>query len=217
MAADVPTKPQAAPRRAGREGPWFLRAAWSLVITGGVLIGFAVAVGLYWFRPTFIENGAAAEKLADSLLKIDIPPQFQPAGTIEWNIAYLLTMRGAYFEMLPRTDVETASGGLLVLLEVDTRFRDDVTVRKHIQSVLLEEGAGGPPLIPIKSDDLEFDVQGEQRTFRVTAGKQPNSEAVTYLVQGLVNGRKGDVMIALRLPKEDWDEEGFARMLKSIQ
>ena len=210
-----PLKTKSPRKRFRREGPWWATAAWSLFLGVGFLICGGIGVGMYWFRPTFKEGGAAAEKLTPELLTLNVPPSFQPVGTIEWNVAHLITMRGVYYDVLP-SGADTHSG-LFMLLEVDSRFGDDVTVRKHIQSVLFEEGAGGSPVVIINGRDVEYTVRQDKTPFRITLGKIPNTENLVCLVQGVVPGKHGDVMIGLRVPKEDWDEEGFIRMLGSIR
>ena len=106
-----------------------------------LLFGFCVCGGIgWWFSPKLDENPEAARELVRDMVDIQIPDAFQPVGTIQWNVAFLLRLRGAYYERY-------LGDGKLTLVEVNSGLANDADLRRHIRETLLAEGAGGTTLV----------------------------------------------------------------------
>ena len=156
----------------------------------------AVLMALYWFRPHLSESPAQAQKLASEILPLEIPSKYRPKGTIDWNLASLISLRGAYFE-------HVSGQGTLMLVEADSRYSHDEVLRQHFQRTLFEEGGGGAPLVVVDHYDRELTVRDQKLPFHFEIGKEANSEKPIFVVHGVVpgpvrrEGQRSAVLIAL--------------------
>ena len=180
------------------------------------------AGGLYLFQPHVSEEPAGATALVNEMLLIDVPDDplsdpvaFVPRGTIEWNIAFMMSLRGAYFE----ADDEQLDG-LLMCREGTGASLQKPDVREHVDRVLRERSDGriqlrsdGPPEIRL------MPVRGVPSEFTFETGTDPATKDAYRLVTGIVPGNLGgEVLIALRIKQTDpWSDAIIARMVESIR
>jgi len=178
-----------------------------------VLIGCCLCGGgLYWFRPEIREDAVQAERLLREIVEIRIPESFQPFGTIEWNVAYALRLRGVYFERF-------VGDGVIALVEANSRFGNHEDVRRHIRQTMLKKGGGGTPLVINDNDTTVrmFKIRGKDVPFLFEIGHdpaQPNSKF--HLVEGVFDGKHGQVMLSVRVDAGHWDEPSIIAMIESI-
>jgi hypothetical protein len=177
---------------------------------------------------------------------VEVPPVFAPRGTIEWNVAFAMSMRAAYYDYAPvgakpgtgvissqerggSTSAATAEmtpvpgfDGELVFVGVDHKFQDKPDVRRHIELVLQKQGAGTLELPLERVESRIIPIAGEPVAFEFetrTAPKVRNKPQASYrLIHGVVNGRSGPVLIVLRAPLDgNWNDAIAERMLGSIR
>jgi hypothetical protein len=191
------------------------RSPWSVILStivgGGMLtVCLTCGIALYQFRPTVQTDPDAARRLKEASLDMQVSEIFRPKGTIDWNIAYLLRMQGAYYE-------HAKADGELVLLNVDSRFFSSQELRDHVRKTLLDKGGTG---VPLKRDDVTFKdimIQNEPVRFRFEKGRSPVNEKPYYVVDGVVHGKKGEVLVGIRLEADAWNEPEMMGMLESIK
>ena len=179
-----------------------------------LLLGACVLCGgaIWWFRPQIEHDAARTEQMLKEIVQIQIPDTaYQPAGTIEWNVAFTMNVRGVYYERF-------IGDGLLMIVEVSSPFREDQDVQRHIRDTLLEKGSGGTPLLV---DDAEtkrmlFPVGGDDIPFTFEIGRDPPSGRVFRMVEGVFAGKSGEVLLALRVDEDHWDEQSVVAMLQSL-
>lgn len=192
------------------------RSVWGMVFStvfGGftLFLCLACGIGLYSFRPVINPDPAAAVKVQEAALDIQIPRMiFEPKGTIDWNVAFILQMRGAYFE-------HTKADGEIVLLHADSRFFSSPELVEHVRKTLLDKGGTG---VPLKRDEVVFReliIQNQSVKFRFEKGRSPTNDKPYYVVDGVVQGKTGQVLIGIRLEADAWDEAQMMGMLESIK
>lgn len=193
------------------------RSRWATVLatlTSLLLLALcgACGYGFYFFRPTLAEDRDRVGVVEQSMLRITVAPEFEPRGTIEWDFFGLVLMRGAYYE-IPGGD------GLLMLLQVDSRLMEEADVREHVERTLREKGGGGPPLKITSSEDRLFSVRGQHVTFRYRTGESTDDGERFRLVEGIVPGNSGQVLIAFRIPEQSWElrQGGVESTISSIR
>lgn len=178
-----------------------------------ILLFFCCACGIatWWFRPEIYEDSERARQLVEKMVDIRIPDSYQPKGTIEWNIAFAMSVRGAYYERF-------VGDGLLTLIEVDSRFRSDDDVRRHIRQTLMDKGGGGTPLIVDDSQTkrIEVVIHDEYVPFTFEIGRDPPSGRTFRIVEGVFEGKTGEVLLAMRVNEDNWEESSIIDMLQSI-
>jgi hypothetical protein len=179
------------------------RGRWATVLATAAAIALVAVcglcgAGLFYFRPQLTEDAARVGVVEAEMLRIDVPPDFEPRGTIEWNVLGLVLMRGVYYELV-------GGDGLLMLLHVDSRLMGEPDVREHVERTLREKGGGGPPLEITESEDRIFNVRGRNVTFRYRRGRDPANDSRYRLVEGVVDGNTGTVLIAFRIAEEAWE------------
>ncbi|MDB4743612.1 hypothetical protein OAF98_03930 [Planctomicrobium sp.] len=178
-----------------------------------VLLFFCCACGgaAWWFQPEINENPDRAREIVAEMIDIQIPDSYQPKGTIEMNVAYTMSLRGAYYERF-------VGDGLLTLIEVNSRFQADEDVREHIRETLMEKGGGGTPLIVDPSDakTVQVDINGQLVPFEIEIGRDPPSGRTFYIVEGVFKGKNGEVLLAMRVNEDNWEETSIIDMLQSI-
>jgi len=188
--------------------------AWTFVlaVTLSLLVGSCGLCGVFLSRqwPTFEHDPIAAEALTTEMLSIEIPANFEPQGTIEWNVWLLLDMRGAYF-------AHTVEDGELSLLEVDSRFIEQPDFRQHIIHSLHQHGAGSGFDLNVKQTETKtFDVNGEQVPFEFLTAEDRSTGEGRRLVDGVVTLNGRPVLVSLWVDEEIWDEAMVERLIESI-
>jgi len=178
---------------------------WLAVLTGAVfgclIIGCCVCgVGIWWFRPLIRENPDQAKTLTQQMVDIVIPEPFQAHGLIDWNLAFVMHLRGVYYQRY-------VGDGVLTLLEINTRLSHDDTIRRHIRKTLLEEGSGGTELIVDHSQTHRenFVIAGVQVPFTFEVAR--NGNEVFHLVEGVFDGKNGQILLSLRVDDLHWKNE----------
>ncbi len=188
-----------------------------LVLVAGfvsaVLLFFCCVCGgaLWWFQPEIHEEPERARLLTAEIVDISIPDSYLPKGTIEWNVAFTLSVQGVYYERF-------VGDGLLTLIEVNSRFRADEDVRRHIRQTLMEKGGGGTPLIidDAETKRLEYIIRGEAIPFTFEIGRDPPSGRTFHIVEGVFDGKNGEVLLAMRVNEDNWEFSSIENMIYSI-
>lgn len=188
-----------------------------------VLAGFMLAIvmliccvcggGAWWFRPQLMEDEKLADQVAHEIVDMTIPPSFQPKGTIQWNVAFTMRVQGAYYELY-------AGDGVLTIIEVQSRFRAEHDVRQHIRQTLLEKGGGGEELFIDNSLTVqrEFTIRGQKVPFLFQIGEDRTRRNHRYhIVEGVFDGKGGEVLISLRIDEDSWNDAEVELMLKSLE
>lgn len=188
-----------------------------LVLVAGfvsaVLLFFCCACGsaMWWFRPEISENPDRARQLVTEMVDIQIPDSYQPKGTIEMNVAYIMSVRGAYYERF-------VGDGLLTLIEVSSRFQAEGDIREHFRQTLIEKGGGGTPLVIDEADSrrIGIEINGELVSFQFDIGRDPPSGRTFHIVEGVFAGKQGEVLLAMRVHEDNWEESSILDMLQTI-
>ncbi len=193
------------------------RANPMMVLAAGgfsmLLLGMCCVCGgaFWWFKPDITEDPVQAEQMLTELVDIKIPESYQPHGTITWNVAFAMNLRGVYYERF-------IGDGVLALVEVTSRFRNDEDVRRHMRQTLLEKGGGGVSLVidAAQTRKHTFIIRGEEIPFTFEIGRDPPTGNIFHLVEGVFEGKQGDILLELRVQDEHWDEQSILDMLQSL-
>lgn len=189
-----------------------------LMVAGGIATVLLLACclcggGLFYFRPRIEQNPQKAVQLTNVMLrKISIPKKFEPRGTIELNVFHQLQVSGAYYER-PQVD------SVLALIHVDSSWNSKERVRRHIRETLLERGVAEEPLQKLEQHNVEVPIGTKTVNFEFSTCKDLATEKTYRLVEGLVDGTTGDVLICYKIDADYWPEEEakVLAMLKSIE
>jgi hypothetical protein len=212
--------PQPSYRPASRNTP--VTVAMLFLAVGTAVICIVCGGVMYYFQPHVSEDPADVQALMAEMLTISIPQspadgpvQFRPHGTIRWNLAFMMTLRGAYFET-----VDEEQDGVLMFLEVDGSSLDKPNVRNHVERVLREREGGGAQMLPSGDPEIRsLHVRRRLVDFQFETGIDPATSQKYRLVSGVVTGnRGGEVLIALRIKEAPpWDDALAERMIESIE
>ncbi len=187
-----------------------------LMIAGGVLtvclLTCCVCGGaVFYFRPQIEQNPEKAIALTKQVFRsITIPDRWEPQGTIELNVFHQLNVRGSYYEH-PKYE------SVLALIHVESRWNSQASVREHIRETMIERGGGDEPMLIQERTTREFTVRDALLRFEFSTAKDLATDKTYRLVEGVVTGTTGDVLICLKIDADAWDEEEVAGMLQSIQ
>ncbi|QDU38807.1 hypothetical protein Mal4_31370 [Maioricimonas rarisocia] len=166
--------------------------------------------GLYYFSPELANDPEQAVALTDQIATVDVPEPFQPAGIIDWNLAFVMQMRGAYYEIPP-------DDGLLMLIAVRGPLVRQESIRDHVDRTLRETGGGATPLVTDESATRQISTAaGSEVPFEFEKATDPDTGAAYRIVEGVVTGPDGSVLVALRVKQEQWNEQSIVEMLRSI-
>ena len=186
----------------------------SIVATGGlfVAVGSCCLCGgiVYMQWPAFDEDPEGAAQMTAEILPISIPEVFLPKGTIRWDVWMFLSMRGAYFTL-------SNGDGELSFLEVDGEFINNDEFRRHIKKSLREHGAGGGYDLAVKPKQTRtYDVAGTPVDFDFLEAENRTTGTEIRLVDGIVEGNNGPVMISFWVDEENWDPQLVDDLINSI-
>jgi hypothetical protein len=183
-----------------------------LAITLAAIVGSCCLCGVLLMQqwPSFQQDPAAAEALTHQMLALEIPEVFEPQGTIEWNVLFVLTMRGAYY-------THQVGDGELTLLKLDSPLISQPDFRQHVIDALRQNGAGsGFDLNVLQSETRTFGIAGEQVPFQFLRAEDRTTGEERRLIDGVVTGKQGPVLVALWFDEDIWDEELVTRLIQSI-
>ncbi len=189
-----------------------------LMVAGGMatvlLLGCCLCGGgLFYFRPKIEQNSEKARALtAQMLRKITIPASFEPRGTIELNVFHQLQVSGAYYER-PQVD------SVLALIHVDSSWNSKARVRQHIRETLLERGVAEESLQKIEKTTMSVPIGTNEKlvNFEFSKCRDVATEKTYKLVEGLVEGTTGEVLVCFRIDESFWSDDEVLAMLKSIE
>lgn len=189
-----------------------------LMVAGGMatilMLACCICGGaMFYFRPKIEQSPEKAVALTKQVLRsIVIPDEFEPRGTIELNVFHQLEVRGAYYEV-PKVV------SLLALIHVDSRWNSKARVRQHIRDTMLERGGAEEPLMVQDREVREIVIRNEPVKFEFATAKDMATDKTYKLVEGLVAGTTGDVLIMVKIDADYWHlyEESVTDMLQSIQ
>lgn len=194
------------PQQTSRVWTLLLAASLSLMVGSCFLCG--VFLSSQW--PTFEQDPTAAETMTAELLSLEIPTNFEPQGTIDWNVWLLLNMRGAYY-------AHTVDEGELSLLEVDSRLIGQSDFRQHIINSLHQHGAGSGLELDIRKTEAKtFSVNGSPVIFNFITAEDRTSGDGRRLVDGVVTIDDRPILISLWVDEDLWDEAMVTRLIESI-
>ena len=203
----------AADEERARSGP---ATAVLIFLTVGLVGTCGICGGAtFLFQPKLSDNPDAVPPLMDELLMIDIPAIFQPRGTITWNLAFMLSLNGAYYET-----TDPAREGVLMFISVDGGSLSKPDVRAHIERVLNEKSNGTVALVPEGQPEERVVMIGQGAVpFTFETGTDPSTKNRYRLIHGVVDGRKGgEVLIALRIRQDaNWNDDIAVKMVESIR
>ncbi len=187
-----------------------------LMVAGGLATVLMLACcicggAMFYFRPKIEQSPEKAIALTKQMFRvITIPVSFEPRGTIELNVFHQLQVSGAYYEM-PKVD------SILALIHVESRWSSQARVRQHIRETLLERGGAEEPLLIKEREVRMVQVGSDLVRIEFATGKDLATDKTYKLVEGLVPGTTGDVLICFKIDSDAWDEAEVLTMLQSIQ
>jgi hypothetical protein len=165
---------------------------------------------VYYKRPRFISDPDTAVALTQDILPVTVPETYSPQGVIRWDLWMMLKMQGAYYTL----DI---GEGELSFLEVDSRYLDNAQFRDHILASLREHGAGGGFNLAVRNAETrEFEIGGQTVPFQFLAADDRTTGSKRRLVDGIVDGTSGPVLISLWVDEEYWDPQLVEQMIASI-
>ncbi len=176
---------------------WTTVLATLTVVALLCLCGFCGG-GMFYFRPQLSEDASRVSLVEAEMLRIAVPAAFEPRGTIEWDVFRVALMRGVYYE-LPGGD------GMFMLLQVDSGLMEEEDVREHVERTLREKGGRGEPLTITATEDHTFTIRDSNVTFRYRRGTSPVDDTEYRLVEGVVDGNTGKVLLAFRIAEDAWE------------
>ncbi len=186
-----------------------------LMVAGGMatilMLACCICGGaMFYFRPQIEQNPEKAIALTKQMFRaITIPESFEPRGTIELNVFHQLQVSGAYYEM-PKVD------SVLALIHVESRWSSQARIRQHIRETLLERGAAEEPLHLQEQTAQQVQIGKDLVRFEFSTGKDLATDKTYRLMEGLVPGTTGDVLICLKIDADHW-QEGLDKELPSAK
>jgi hypothetical protein len=181
-------------------------------------VGFVAIIGsccvcggmVFYKRPHFVSDRETAVAVTSEILPVRVPEGYSPQGAIRWDLWMLLKMQGAYYTL-------DNGEGELSFLEVDSRFIDNAQFRAHILKSLREHGAGGGFDLAVHSAETRtFEIDGRSVPFSFLEAEDRTSGSKRRLVDGIVDGMNGPVMISLWVDEEHWNPQQIEQLLASI-
>lgn len=190
----------------------------SRLVSMAASIGLALLIGscclcggaIYYQWPAFHSDREEAIAITNQILPVTVPESFTAEGTIVWKIWMFLTMEGAYY-------THRDGPGELSFLEVESRFLSNDDFRAHILRSLREHGAGGGFDLKIRNAETKtYDINGQPAEFRFLEAEDRTTGNGRRLVDGIVQGINGPVMVSLWVDEQNWDPQMVDDMIASI-
>ena len=195
-----------APTAEDEDSPALVRAALlGLIALLAGLVFLAVAMART-VVPEVIEDGPLARERLSELLPMTLPPGFEPAATLDWDLLRLIPMRGVW--------CRGEAGGEITLLRLGGRVAEDEGLRRRAAEALAGPDDGRSEVE--SSVPMTVQVRGREETVPVLTLRDRGGQR-TRRFHLAVPTDAGPVLIEWRQPEAAFDAEVVRRSLASIR
>ena len=183
-----------------------------LVCCGG--IGILMYQASAYMKDAFTEDPAIIDQRRAELLDIDVPEGFAPKVSIDMKVpmtdSRLMTI--VVYENGPRNSLVLVGVGDML----SEMSKEDM--EREIENSLQQQGLGQPtPGAKWESETREYQIGGKPVSFKYQTVKNENDEVTNTQVTGLVDGKRGPVLVTLSADAETLNEEQIDQVIKSIK
>ena len=219
---NAPQDPYASPQAAQKPG---MSSGAKLLLILGILFLLCVILCcggmafVFWRASAYMEDAvstdpATIDQRRGELLEIQVPEGFKPEMSIDMAVPFtdsrLMTIVG----------YEGNSGNSFVLVGIGDILSDmpKEQMEQEIDNSLRQQGIGQPdPGTDWEVSEKEFDIGGKPTKFAYHTAKNEDGEPTRYHVTGMVDGKRGPVLIVLTVDVDEMSEEEIGQIIESIK
>lgn len=183
-----------------------------LACCGG--IGIFMYQASAYMKDALTEDPAIIDQRRAELLDIDIPEGFAPKISIDMKVPMMDT------RLMTIVAYESGPSNSLVLVGVGDMLSEmpKEDMEREIENSLQQQGLGQPaPGAKWESKTKEYQIAGKPVTFKYQTVKNENDELTSIHVTGLVDGKRGPVLVTLSADAETLSEEEIDQVIQSIK
>jgi hypothetical protein len=185
------------------------------ILAGGALAAVVCcgAVGVMGWR--FMSQMATSDpaeirRQSAEMLDMTIPPQYQPMQGMNMGIVRMIM-----YQTEPAAD---GTRGMLMLMEMGMQnLGVDAEQQKQELRKAAQQQQANQNVQQMKSETREIEIGGEQVPFQFSEATPQGQAKKMYIVNGVVEGKRGPVMVQVMLPEDQYDEAAVVQMLQSIK
>ncbi|REK07453.1 MAG: hypothetical protein DWQ37_21190 [Planctomycetota bacterium] len=174
-----------------------------------------VGVVVFFFSRGFdvSDDPATVRRVAASIVKIDVPEQLAPEGSMEWTLPIV---DRKMISMAAFTEPERRSG--LFLFQIDAEFGSAQSMRAQFEEAMSESGRGEWRELDLKdTETLKVEINGAESEFRFGKGEDEESKQEVWQAIGTFEGNEGSAMMFMQLNAEDFDKQQLVGVLESME
>ncbi len=211
---------QAEPARTGMSGTSKVLIALGVGFGLMLLVCCGGFVGMGWWAQGYMENAFSEDpeiiaQTTDDITDVEIPEQFEPAGSIDIDIPFVeeSLMSMSFYE-------GQEEGDALVIAQFGEAWSensDGVDIADQVRDSLEEQGEGAQDMTIEESDDVELTIRGEPATFVIERGTGNDSGEEMWRVSGTFKGKGGVAFLLLQAKTENLTREQIDELLESLE
>jgi hypothetical protein len=181
-----------------------------LACCGGV--AYIGVRGAAFLQQSFSEDPVVIRQRTQDMVQIDIPDSFEPEGAFDFIILRMVMYRSSNQSALMLMEMNISMAG------TPQEQRDEM-LRGMRQQQQKQNAPGGAnaQVNKLESTTKEIEIDGKPVEFEFIKGTQQGQNRTVRQVLGVLEGKRGAVMLMLIVPEEDYDEDAVIKMLKSIR
>lgn len=185
-----------------------------------VLLCCGGGLAVFWAGASYMKNAVSKDpqvvrQVAAKIIQIDVPEKLKPQFSMDMKVPF----SGERIMVMVVYGNE-ASGATVMLASFGKEFagQSEAQMQNQMEQSLRQQGfAPEDDLGPGKATEREIQVRGKPVKFTFTTAKDPESGKQRIMVNGMVEGETGPVMIMVVADPETLSEEEIVKMIESIK
>lgn len=185
----------------------------------GLFLLLACCGGAYWlgskaigkFQQSFSSDPAQIRTMTATIVDITVPAEFPPLFGMD------MSTFGAPMKMVFYGSQDQSRS--LVLMQMIDPSGQSAMTKEQFEQAMNQQGAQQGQVQQLNVTSSEkwiFDFGGEEYTFEMAAGTDPNRNVSARRLTGVFPGKAGAAFLSLMANEEHWDEQAVLEMIRSM-
>lgn len=186
---------------------------WILGIVSGLGVLVCCGGGVafwFWIRSSVSKDPAVIREVTAEITEIDVPETYKPVFSMQMLGGKVVTFAD---------DREDDQAGILTITAIPEEVagdRGEIT-RQMKQSLRQQRNQGDIDINEEETEERTVSIRGKEETVVVQKGTDDQGQRMVVVTAPFVAKDENPAMLMLMVPEEQWEEEQFEAILKSMR
>lgn len=165
-----------------------------------------------WGANMFSDDPAVIAEVSSSIADLDIPAEFSPKISMNMKIPFT-----EYSMLMAMYGHDSDEHSALILMQTDMPGQSSEQMVAQMEGQMAQQGEKQASVQVQETTTEEVTIKGEPRNFTFGKGTVEGSEAQYWQVSGGFTGKKGEAIIMMVVPADDYTKEELIAVIESIR